>query len=140
MWNLKYLSALLIFLSLFVSNCDRDELEHENRICPELISPSYGDTLDNGCYDHSDQIIWSFDWEDCENASYNIVVLGGSASSPAVDEWVDTSEYIKNTTAYIVDRNRLDWTWKVRSLVDGELGDWSEVRVFDVEPLDTDCR
>jgi len=148
---MKAIKFPLAFLSLsfllFFMNCSKDkeadqDLEDEiTEICvPELNSPDNGAVLDNGCSDSSDPVIWSFDWEDCKKTNFNIVVKRSGDTIPIIDELLDDSEYIYlNPSSYIAEENRSGWTWKVRALVDGEEGDWSEEREFSVEPLDTDC-
>ena len=84
---------------------------------------------------------WDFDWSDVAGAArYHLFVKGSGALYPLVDdESLGSSEYRIDEAAYVINANRLGWTWRVRALVDGEWGPWSEERTFDVEPLNTDC-
>ena len=140
------IAFLFILPSFICMNCSKDgqDLEEEEEITeicvPELNSPGNGAQIDNGCSDSSNPVIWSFDWEDCVNTSYNLVVKRSEDTIPYIDELVDDSEFMyNNPSAYIADTIRTGWTWKVRALVDGEEGEWSEVREFSVEPVDSDC-
>lgn len=138
---------LFLFLFICLMYCTKDKQEDpedENditEICiPELNTPADSAELDNGCSDNSNPVVWSFDWEDCENQNYNIVVMSSGDTIPTVDEWLDDSEYVyNNPSSYIADTNRFGWTWKVRALVDGVEGEWSEERGFSVEPVNKDC-
>ena len=107
---------------------------------PSLVSPSEGVVLDNGRTDSQDDIVWYFDWSDCDGATrYNLYVIGATARVPIIDVTVDISSYdYVNTGAYIIEANRFGWTWNVRALIGGEWGEWSETRGFDVEPVNTD--
>ncbi len=106
----------------------------------QLLSPDAGAVLDNGRSDRSDPVEWVFDWSDVPGATrYNIHVIAGTATIPMIDAETEESAYVHlGLSSYIIDRNRTGWTWKVRAMVDGEWSEWSEVREFDVEPLNTD--
>jgi hypothetical protein len=111
-------------------------------ICiPDLISPNEGAIMDNGRTDRLDDIIWDFDWSDCIGATqYHLYVMHTGSSLPVIDDTdiSGSSYHYVNPGAYITDANRFDWTWKVKAKVDGQWGDWSEIRTFDVEPVNTD--
>ncbi len=107
-----------------------------------LLEPTPGQVLDNSCYGGADPMEWYFRWTPVEGATqYHLHVMGRTAIYPLVDNaYLTQAEYHWNGTGgYIVDGNRLGWTWKVRALVDGVWTDWA-VGSFDVEPLGTDCR
>jgi hypothetical protein len=107
--------------------------------CAELLSPARRAVLDNGRLDDRDTIVWEFDWSDCPGATaYGLYVIGPTATVPVVDLALPTSAYRSVRRAYIVERNRRGWTWRVRAWVDGQWGAWTEARPFDVEPVDTD--
>ena len=111
---------------------------------PQLISPSDGKTLDNGCFPNPDvePTIWLFSWSDLPGASqYHLFIENTGATYPLVDDDSLTMSSYSNESelGYVTDENRLGWFWRVRAKVDGEWGAWSEERTFDVEPLNTDC-
>lgn len=112
-------------------------------ICvPTLVSPENKAIMDNGCEDYSDEEEWSFDWSDCPNATqYHLHVIGSSAWVPVIDDdTISASSYTKVGNSYVIETHRFGWRWKVRAKVKGFWGRWSDIRVFDVEPLNTDCR
>ncbi len=107
-----------------------------------LISPQSSAELDNNCADRSDSIEWDFDWSDIQDATkYQIYIIREGAIFALVDTTVTSSSYhYSDPDGYIIDGNRLNWTWKVRAGNDNnEWSDWSDIRYFDVEPLNTDC-
>lgn len=128
----------LVVVSLFLLESCTDSTAPVTR--PELLLPEAGAVLDNGCLGHTDLQEWSFDWTDVPDAiDYNIWVKGANASIPAINLWVTESEYSRSELAYVLDRNRIGWRWKVRARNGEGRGKWTPVRYFDVEPLDTDC-
>lgn len=109
---------------------------------PRLLSPEIGAILDNGCSFRDDNPIrWDFDWATVDGAEqYRIVVRGPSAIYDLVDAVVPESDYrFDRVGGYIINDNRLGWSWKVQALVDGAWGGWSVRRLFNVEPNNTDC-
>jgi serine/threonine protein kinase len=109
---------------------------------PQLISPIVGALLDNGRTDNMDSIVWDFDWSDCQNATmYHLYVIKTGAALPVIDiNNINNSAYhhVCNQ-CYIADNNRFDWTWKVRANINGQWGEWSETRSFNVEPTNSDA-
>ncbi len=128
---------ILVILTVFEATKNPSYAE----CTPILITPSDGAELDNGCSHGSDLVTWQFDWQDCEGATrYQLYVKGAAATYPVIDiDDIINSEYTNSSYGYILDRNRFDWIWKVRAMVDGVWGPWSEEWTFDVELLDTDC-
>jgi len=117
-------------------------IEAEGLTPPILYSPANGAVLDNGCEDRSDSEEWDFDWSDVLGASkYHLYVIHEGAQLPIIDVIVPSSSYhYSDPGAYIADINRFDWTWMVSAGDDdGQWSEWSEVRYFDVEPVNTDC-
>lgn len=113
----------------------------QNKICPVLISPQEGAILDNGRDDRLDNIVWDFDWSDIQTASkYHLYVYHSGASYPVIDnpDVTDSAYRYTSIGSYIADVNGYDWNWKVRAYVNGQWGEWSEIRTFSVEPLNTD--
>ena len=114
----------------------------QNNACPSLGLPLDDATLDNGRFDRRDNIVWDFDWSDVPNAAkYHLYVIHNGASIPLIDddEITEGSSYhYTGAGAYVDSANLLDWTWMVRAYINGAWGEWSEIRTFNVEPLDTD--
>ncbi len=107
---------------------------------PEMVSPLEGATLDNGCTNKTEPIVWEFEWSACPGAqSYDLFVMGAKATIPFIDIRVSNTSYLSQRTGYIADQNRLEWGWKVRAMQNDVWGEWTPVRTFDAEPLDTDC-
>jgi ligand-binding sensor domain-containing protein len=107
---------------------------------PSLLSPAPGAVMDNGRRDYQDGIIWDFDWSDCPGATaYHLYVIGPTSTLPQIDrDTLTGSNYQYTPLTYITDANRIGWTWKVQAKVNNQWGAWSEIRTFDVEPVDTD--
>jgi hypothetical protein len=106
---------------------------------PVLVSPLKGAVMDNGRLDHLDSVIWDFDWQDFPGATlYNLYVINADAIHPMININVADSVFNFIGSGYIIDANRLGWTWKVRAQVNGVWGAWSEIRIFNVEPVNTD--
>lgn len=107
---------------------------------PILLYPEESDIMDNGRTDWKDDIIWDFDWTDCENATkYQLYVVGPGASYPTYSIEVTDSEFHDVSAGYIPSSKRLGWAWRIRAMVSGEWGPWSKIGYFDVEPADTDA-
>ena len=108
---------------------------------PTLVFPSEGAELENGCDDKSVEKRWVFDWDDCPGAeAYHLYVIGPHALYPLIDEYlINTSNYTFKSYGYIIPRNSYGWKWKVRAMIEGIWGSWSEERFFNVEPLNTHC-
>ncbi len=103
---------------------------------PQLLSPAPGALLDNGRLDLADPIVWDFDWADVPGATrYHLVVLSDKAVSPVIDKPdLTASQYHHEARSYIPDRDLAGWHWRVRAMVHGAWSEWSEERVFQVEP------
>ncbi|KPK78726.1 MAG: hypothetical protein AMJ89_00545 [candidate division Zixibacteria bacterium SM23_73] len=140
-------SLLLMTLFSFFYNCKKTpttpelpSAELELATVPMLISPEDGAVLDNGRTDRKDSIVWSFDWSDIMGATkYHLYVKHTGSLYPAIDRQVRQSFYHQEDKgSYIIERNRFNWKWQVRALIGDKWGGWSEVRSFDVEPVNTD--
>jgi hypothetical protein len=107
---------------------------------PELISPEEGAVLDNGRTDKKDYIKWHFSWAYVSGASmYRLYVKHVGAKYPVIDRDVFNVSYnSEEYGAYVANRNRFNWKWKVRAYVYDMWCDWSEERSFNVEPVNTD--
>jgi hypothetical protein len=110
-------------------------------ICvPQLSSPVNGAVLDNGCGDSSNLLTWDFAWTACPGATqYNIWAKHPDISEAAT-AFVDTTSYRRQGYYAVPNIYRLGWRWKVKAMVNGLWGDWSELGTFNVEPLNTDCK
>jgi len=107
---------------------------------PELLSPVETAMMDNGCLNKTDPIAWEFEWSGCPAAqSYGLYVIGASATVPVMDITTTGTSFRYESSGYIADKNRLQWRWKVRAMLDGTWGEWSPEATFDVEPVGTDC-
>lgn len=106
---------------------------------PSLISPAVGTIMDNGRIGRLDNIVWDFDWSDCNGAtSYHLYVIGPDATNPVINDTIEVSAYHFVDNAYIISQYYEGWQWRVRAYVNGQWGGWSATRTFDVEPLNTD--
>lgn len=104
---------------------------------PSLLSPEPGTVLDNGRTDMRDHEIWRFEWRPVRNArAYNLHVMHPEAKKPVIDVEVLGTSYEKRAQCYAVKLH--GWEWRVRAKIENTWGNWSEKRVFDVEPADTD--
>jgi hypothetical protein len=107
---------------------------------PELVSPSEGEMLDNGCTDKTDPIVWNFEWSACPaSQGYDLYVIGAIATVPIINDLTANTDYTSERYGYIAEQNRLEWHWKVRVMQNSVWGEWTPERMFSVEPLDTDC-
>lgn len=111
---------------------------------PELVSPAQGAVMDNGCTPpNRNAIVWDFDWSDVPQASrYHLFVIGPGARIPVIDNAGITASLFHNRIpgAYVAEQNRFGWEWRVRADVNGAFGEYSPIRFFNVEPVDTDCQ
>jgi hypothetical protein len=106
---------------------------------PVMVSPVIGAVLDNGRTDSKDNIVWDFDWNDIPGVNmYELYVIGANALYPVINTQISSSSYHSARTGYIASQNCYGWTWKVRASAGGLWSDWSEVRLFDVEPVNSD--
>jgi hypothetical protein len=158
MRNLKLLGLMLILLGLvsMLVSCTGGAEDYPTRIptkvedapppeehfgVPILFSPVNNAILDNGTSDKKDSIIWDFSWSEVPGATqYQLYVIGnGQDLKPVINARIFSLFFhSERQRSYIGDQNRFGWTWKVRAEINGEWIEWSEVRKFDVEPLDTD--
>ena len=112
------------------------------QVCiPTLLTPEEGASMDNGCANRENGILWEFDWSDCAGAqSYEIYVKQRNEQEPLIDRAaLTTSSFSMLENRIVPEELRLGWFWKVRAEVNGVLGDWSPERNFDVERVNTDC-
>lgn len=102
-----------------------------------LISPAEGAAFDNGCPGQTDPKSWDFSWGTITDASkYHLYVIGPGAIYPLIDNLnITDASYQFVSQGYVINQNRIGWTWRVRAFVNGVWREWSETRSFDVEPL-----
>ena len=111
----------------------------QNRSCPTLILPQANAALDNGRIDRLDNIVWDFDWSNVQYAAkYHLYVYHTGAVYPVIDnpDITDSSYHDVSIGSYISDID--GWKWKVKAYINGQWGEWSEIRTFSVEPANTD--
>jgi hypothetical protein len=102
---------------------------------PVLTFPGNNQTQPNHYYGQG--VPWRFRWlaSNCRGGSirgYNLVVQAEGAPSPALDEFVEGTEFTGNTSGTV---GASRWTWKVRAIDDeNRYSDWSEERTFVVPP------
>lgn len=103
---------------------------------PQLLAPRAGAVLANGSKGGKGKYEWEFSWSRVAGATeYHLYVNGPKAKFPVINH-----NDLKQTTfvysgGYVINQNRRNWHWKVRAFVNGEWGDWSQGRRFDVKPL-----
>jgi hypothetical protein len=110
---------------------------------PVLVSPAHNATMDNACKAGTDKTIWNFSWNKVEGASrYHLYVIEPQTDDAVIDksDLTQTSYQGGLGAGYVIDDSLKGWRWRVRAEVNGEWGQWSKTRSFNVEPLDTDCK
>jgi hypothetical protein len=106
---------------------------------PELMTPEAGAVLENGNGDGSAQMVWEFTWSEVPGATaYQIYVIHKKARNPMIHRNVESASYRHVGKGYVANHNLEGWTWKVRARIDGQWTPWSEVRDFQVKPLESD--
>jgi len=101
---------------------------------PKLLSPAVGATLDNNSQNRPRSgFVWEFSWSEVPGAAaYHLYVMGRNARVPLINKEVNSLSYRHVSKGYVGDVHLKDWTWKLRSQVNGQWSEWSEVREFDV--------
>ncbi len=106
---------------------------------PSLVSPKPSAILQNGRSDRSAMHFWEFDWSDCPGATaYHLFIKGPGTTFSLADD--DTLKVARAgygfTNGYVPEHRRRGWMWRVRAKVNDQWGEWSELRTFDVAPLE----
>jgi len=137
----QLLRAALLGGVVLLPGCAGDTVPGDGDCATQLVSPEDGAVLDNGCSKGGDLTNWEFRWRRCDSAeAYHLRVVREGAQIPLVnDSTLTVTTFVFSDDGFVIDSNRLDWKWGVRTLVGGRWGPWTE-RTFDVEPLDTDCQ
>jgi hypothetical protein len=121
---------------VFTADCSTAQAEI---LAPVLISPAQGALVDNGCSQHQDIMRWEFTWIPVPGGTeYRLFVMHPGAVIPVYDGPASDTGHVVESYAYVTDTNRFGWEWHASAVVDGERR-MSEVRTFDIEPLNTDC-
>jgi len=138
------LAIILLIVSLIGCDDEQSIIPKEEKTQPtqpKLLLPANGSTVDNGCMDRSNPVVWKFEWESVPEAqAYHLFVKGANATYPLIDDAnIQTTSFQYNCAdCYIISYHSTSWAWKVRALIKGTWTDWSE-RKFDLEEVDTDC-
>ena len=104
---------------------------------PALVVPEDNAELPQRLRDEKFALNWTFGWKACPEATkYHLFVIGPTASNPIVNEDSLTSAtyQFQRSHGQISKSKTQGWTWKVRAYADGQWGEWSEVRKFNVTP------
>lgn len=137
---LGFISAIIVFAIIDTRTPEQNTPTPVISCVPKLITPNASSVMDNGCANQQDIQEWSFDWEECQGADqYELLVQKETAQYPAISTVTIESQFSEKKIAYVVDRNREGWQWRVRARINGAWSDWSPYQQFQIEPLDTDC-
>lgn len=102
---------------------------------PRLISPLNGANMSNW---HKSGSVWDFDWSDVEDASeYQLYVKNDLSEYPIIDT-ISTNSFHQYVHTGTVSSRNYGWTWKVRAKINSQWSEWSEIRNFQVEEVNTD--
>lgn len=104
---------------------------------PALVVPGDNEVLPQRRPDEKIALNWTFGWKACPEATkYHLFVIGPTALNPIVNEDSLTSAtyQFQRSGGQISKSKTQGWTWKVRAYADGQWGEWSEVRTFNVTP------
>lgn len=104
---------------------------------PKLLTPAPNASLMNGRSDKNSFHFWEFDWSDCPGVSdYQLYVRGPGATFALIDnDALRSSNFTTSfSSGYVPEALRRGWLWRVRAKLNGQWGEWSELRSFDVEP------
>ncbi|MCX5789729.1 MAG: tetratricopeptide repeat protein [Elusimicrobia bacterium] len=101
-----------------------------------LLLPGRGAMLPNGSVDGGKTFAWEFRWSEVPRAErYHLYVIGPRRAAPAIDNPNLTQASFRGEARNHIDAaSTLGWRWKVRAMVGGVWGPFSDERAFDVEP------
>jgi hypothetical protein len=111
-------------------------------IAPKLLLPAPDGVLNNGCYNFA-AVTRTYSWTAVPLATaYQLYVIAPGAIGPNLDVQVADTSYTEKSTAYSPEGSRFGITWKVRAMINGQWGAWSEERTFSYAPVNTNpvCR
>ncbi|MBT3181101.1 MAG: hypothetical protein HN337_01175 [Deltaproteobacteria bacterium] len=166
--TLNSLTFLLLFACIFFTSCDWGDsftmsprssiIDDDNGLQEDVISnnvddniagefqfisPTEGETIDNGCSTEANDLTWNFLWSPMEGAiKYNIKVTKANPIEGALTTYVD-QEVEEPSFTYSPDNEHYDeldgWRWQVRAFMGEEWGEWLPPRSFKLEAINTDC-
>lgn len=134
-------TLLALLLASCASNAEQPPPPDEPYPAPMLISPVIGAVMDNGRTDGKDSIIWDFDWLDVPGATqyrlrvFNSVAIPGLVLDLNGATTTSSSYHHVSPSSCIGEQYYHGWTWTVMAKVGGQWSDWSEMRTFNVEPV-----
>ena len=139
-WNLVEVAEAAV-------DAHRDHGDTEPPCTPTLLEPIDGQLIPQNnpatqCPAHAYRgqgMRFLFDWTDSlspvEIAGYELYAHHVGATYPIESRFVTESEFEKISCSFVIDRNLLDWEWKVRARdIYGRFGPWSEMGDFGFEP------
>jgi hypothetical protein len=116
---------------------------------PALSSPQVNAVLDNGCDYGDNGLEWNFSWSQVPSAAYyQIQILNGNDMFRRLSEIIESNTWryscnSEDQESCNIEDSLDDFSWRVRAgygdKADSIWGEWSEIRSFQVEPLNTDC-
>jgi hypothetical protein len=108
----------------------------EPSLAPILTSPTNGSSFPNGCAGSCTEPTWTFSWTPVAGATaYHLVVLGATATLPAVDvAGITNTTYANHPLGVLIPADLNGWTWRVQAQVNGVYRTWSLVGTFNVLP------
>ena len=107
---------------------------------PILLEPISDAVVDNGRTDRDDDLEWRFRWVAVAGATgYRLCVVPPAGDRLAIDVMTTAPHHLVLWPgAYVADDDRNGWAWAVRARLGAAWGPWSSVRIFTVEPVDSD--
>ncbi len=110
---------------------------------PQLLSPAPNAVMNNGCYNNSAYVTRTYSWTAVPSATlYQLFVKHPNGRAPNLDVQVSDTTYKERSNSYAPESSRFGITWKVRAMINGQWGAWSEERAFNYEHVNTNpaCR
>ena len=111
-------------------------------VAPKLLSPAPNGVVSNGCYNFA-YVTRTYSWTAVSLATtYQLYVKSPRATGPNLDVQVAGTSYTEKSNSYAPESARFGITWKVRGMINGQWGAWSEERTFEYEQVNTNpaCR
>ncbi len=111
-------------------------------IAPKLLIPAPDGVMNNGCYNFA-AVTRTYSWTAVPLATtYQLYVISPRSTVPNLDVQVADTSYTEKSTGYSPEGSRFGITWKVRAMINGQWGAWSEERTFSYAPVNANpaCR